>query len=171
MTETKAEINAPQRPDKKWWRASFCVFSVILTHQAISDRLGLQPTCTHTKGQPKGFRHEDGSISPSIVWKDSAWFLTSPLGRDRNLAEHIKWLLDSLEPRAEAINALRPECSLIRLFCGFASHGGQGGFTLDPDTMGRISKLGLNLDMDLYPPADAEGSDGETREQPPTIVQ
>jgi hypothetical protein len=164
-------MNAPQQPDKKWWRASFCVSSISLTHQEISDRLGLRPTRTHTKGQPKGFRQEDGSISPSIVWNDSAWFLQSPLGRDRNLAEPIQWLLDAIEPRTDAIKAIRPECSLIRLFCGFASHPGQGGFTLDPHTMGRISKLGLDLAMDLYPPADAELTEVETQGQPPTMVQ
>jgi hypothetical protein len=139
-------------------------------HQEISDRLNLQPTRTHTKGEPRGFRQKDGSISPSIVWNDSAWILTSPLERDRNLAEHIKWLLDAIEPRGEAINALRAECTLIRLFCGFASHDGQGGFTLDADTLGRISKLGLNVDLDLYPPTDLEASEDEAEEQPKTIV-
>lgn len=162
-------MNSPH--DKKWWRASFSVFSISLTHQEISERLGLQPTRTHAKGQPRGFRQKDGSISPSIVWKDSAWHLTSPLGRDRNLSEHIKWLLDAIEPRAEAIKALRADCSLIRLFCGFASHNGQGGFTLDAGTLGRISRLELNLDIDLYPPADPELSQDEPQGRSSTIIQ
>jgi hypothetical protein len=164
-------MNVIQPLDKKWWRATFSVFSTSLTHQEISDRLGLQPTRTHTKGQPRGARRRDGSIDPSNVWKDSAWQLTSPLARDRILAEHINWLLDTIEPKAEAIKALRAECSLIRLFCGFASHGGQGGFSLDTDTLGRISKLGLNLDLDLYPPSDLEVIEDDLEGAPKTIVQ
>ena len=123
------------------------------------------------KGEPRGARRKDGSINPSIVWKDSAWHLTSPLGRDRNWAEHIQWLLDAIEPRIEAIDALRDDCSLIRLFCGFASHNGQGGFTLDTGTLSRMSKLGLNLNLDLYPPSDPEVIEDESEGQPTTIVQ
>ena len=164
-------MNAIQPPDKKWSRATFSVFSTSLTHQEISYRLGLQPTRTHTKGQPRGARQTDGSIDLSNVWKDSAWQLTSPLGRDCILAEHINWLLDTIEPKADAINALRAECSPMRLFCGFASHGGQGGFTLDSNILGRISKLGLNLELDLYPPSDPEVLEDEPKGTPKTIVQ
>ncbi|MGP0018625.1 MAG: DUF4279 domain-containing protein [Candidatus Sulfotelmatobacter sp.] len=164
-------MNAIQPLGKKWWRATFSVFSTSLTHQEISDRLGLQPTRTHTKGQPRGARRTDGSIDLSNVWQDSAWQLTSPLGRDRILAEHINWLLDTIEPKADAIKALRTECSLIRLFCGFASHDGQGGFTLDTDTLGRMSELGLNLELDLYPPSDPEVIEDEPEGMPTTIVQ
>jgi hypothetical protein len=39
------------------------------------------------------------------------------------------------------------------LFCGFSSGNGQGGFTLDSDTLTRIAKLGIPLIVDLYPPA------------------
>lgn len=169
--ETNFEMKAPLQDDKKWWRASFGVFSASLTHQEITYRLGLEPTHTHTKGQPRGASRKDGSIEPSMAWRDSAWLLDSPLGRDRNLAEQIDWLLDAIEPKGEAIDSLRPDCSLIRLFCGFASHGGQGGFAIDARTLGRISKLGLNLDVDLYPPSDPEISQDKERAPSKALVQ
>jgi len=142
--------------DGKWWRAAFSIFSLTLTPHEVSERLGLQPSRTHEKGKPKGFRRKDGSISPSIVWKDHAWHLNCPLKREQNLTDHIIWLLDALEPKAEVLRSLVPDCTLIRFFCGFSSGNGQGGFEVDPVTLGRISKLGFDLVLDLYPPSDAE---------------
>jgi hypothetical protein len=151
--------------DRKWWRAGFSIFSVTLTPQEISERLGVQPTRTHEKGQPRGFRRKDGSISQSIVWKDSAWHLNCPLKNDRDMAEHIRWLLDVIEPKADVLSALSSDCTLIRFFCGFSSGNGQGGFGLDPVTLGRISKLGFDLILDLYPPQNPDTSYDETREE------
>jgi hypothetical protein len=144
------------RNDEKWWRAGFSIFSVILSPKQISDRLGLEPSRIHEKGQPRGARRKDRSISPSVVWKDYAWHLNCPLKRDHDLREHIIWLLDVLEPRAEILRSLVPDCTLIRFFCGFSSTNGQGGFGLDPVTLGRISRLGFNLIFDLYPPSNAD---------------
>jgi hypothetical protein len=150
--------------DEKWSCAGFSMFSVTLTPQEITERLGLQPTRTHEKGQPKGFRRKDGSISPLIVWKDSAWHLNAPLKRDQNLEEHIKWLLDILEPKRDSIKSLSPECTLVRFFCGFSSGHGQGGFALDSQTLERLSKLGVSFVLDLYPPSDPEEGADLTRE-------
>ncbi|MGO9087440.1 MAG: DUF4279 domain-containing protein [Terriglobales bacterium] len=158
MTDSTCEKRASShlKDDDKWSRAAFSIFSVTLTPQEITQRLGLQPTRTHEKGQPKGFRRKDGSISPLILWKDSAWHLNAPLKGDQDLAEHIKSLLDILEPIRDDIKSLSPECTLIRLFCGFSSGSGQGGFSLDSQTLGRLSKLDLPLVLDLYPPSDPE---------------
>jgi hypothetical protein len=152
--------------DDKWWRATLSIFSVTLTPQEISERLGLQPTRTHKQGQPRGFRRKDGSTSPSVVWKDSAWLLTSPLKPDRNLMEHVRWLLEKIEPKADIIKALSSDCTGIRFFCGFSSGNGQGGFVLEADTLSRISRLGLNIVLDLYPPSDPDISyDSESEQQ------
>jgi hypothetical protein len=156
--------------DDKWWKAAFSIFSVKLTPQAITERLGLQPTRTHKMGEPRGFRRKDGSISQSIVWKDSAWHLNAPLKRDQNLAEHIKWLLDVLEPKHDIIKALSPECTLIRFFCGFSSGNGQGGFELDVQTLRRLSKLDIPFVLDLYPPSNME-EDSETAQEDSSMAR
>jgi len=158
MTDSTYEGRASShlKNDDKWSRAAFSIFSVTLTPQEITERLGLQPTGTHEKGRPKGVRRKDGSISPLIVWKDSAWHLNAPLKKDQSLAEHIKWLLDVLEPKRDAIKSLSSECTLIRFFCGFSSGNRQGGFSLDDQTLARLSKLGFPLVLDLYPPSDPE---------------
>jgi len=147
--------------DERWSCATFSVFSDTLTHEEIGERLGIKATRTHTKGQPRGARRKDGSINHSIVWPHSAWHLRSPLGYSANLADHIKCLLDLIEPKLAVLKTLAAECHPILLQCGFSSESGQGGFTLDNDTLARISRLGVSVSLDLYPPGPVEGSDEE----------
>ncbi len=162
------EVGLVQQSGGKWSRATLSVFSTSLSVEDITRRLDLQPTSTHAKGEPRGFRRADGSVDPTNAWSESAWHLISPLGREANLEEHIKWVLYAIEPRSTSMNTLRTECR-VRLFCGFASHGGQGGFALQPETLARISKLGLSLELDLYPPSDPEVAETKPKEQPRTI--
>jgi hypothetical protein len=149
------------QPNKKWSVATFSIFSEILTTDEIGSVLGLYSTRTHVKGEPRGTRKKDGSISTTSVWPNSAWHLGSPLGYDANLADHIRWLLDAVEPKLGVLKTLSAKCHPILLQCGFSSAHGQGGFTLDGDTLARIAKLGVSLSVDLYPPAQTEESDNE----------
>jgi hypothetical protein len=71
------------------------------------------------------------------------------------LAEHLRWLLDAVEPKADVLRSLSAKYQVL-LFCGFSSGNGQGGFTLDSHTLTQIAKLGVPLIVDLYPPAIAE---------------
>jgi hypothetical protein len=99
----------------------------------------------------KGQRHSGGRG----IWRESAWILSSPLDKSENLSAHVKWLLDRLEPKADIVRAL---CAKYRvdIFCGFSSGSGQGGFTLDPETLGRLAMLRIPVGFDLYPPSDME---------------
>jgi hypothetical protein len=54
-------------------------------------------------------------------------------------------------PNCDVLRSLTGYCR-IDLFCGYASMYGQGGFTLDPDTVARIAQLGVSLGPDFYPP-------------------
>jgi hypothetical protein len=98
-----------------------------------------------------GQHHSGGSG----VWRESAWILSSPLDKSENLAKHLKWLLDRLEPKAVAVRALW-EKYRVDIFCGFSSGSGQGGFALYPETLARLAKLGIPVGFDLYPPSDIE---------------
>lgn len=138
--------------NEKWTVATFSVFSEVLTSEEIGAALRLEATRTHAKGQPRGIVKKDGSISQSIVWPDWAWHLNSPLGYEAKLEAHIKWLLDAIEPRLERIKGLSAMCRPIRIMCGFGSENGQGGFTLDGNTLARLAKLDLPLVVNLHPP-------------------
>ncbi len=124
-----------------------------LTPDEVGAILGLEATRTHRKGQLRSLRHEG-------VWDKSFWYFQSPLGPDREIADHLRWLLDSLEAKADALAALS-EKFRIDFFCGFSSGSGQGGFTLDAVLLSRLARLGVPLVLDLYPPSILTEADSE----------
>jgi hypothetical protein len=77
------------------------------------------------------------------------------------MADHLQWLLDAIEPKADALKELSEHCKVL-FFCAFASENGQGGFTLDPRTLARLAALNIPFSLDLYPPGAEEYPDSST---------
>jgi Domain of unknown function (DUF4279) len=136
---------------EKWFRASLRISGEGVQPDEIGRLLGLAPTRTHLRGEPRGLH----SISPNLVWNDSLWLFQCPLGDDRDPAEHLNWLLDSVESKLSVIKDLAGKCH-VDVFCGFSSQSGQGGFTLDTITLQRMARLGVPFRLDLYPPESVE---------------
>jgi hypothetical protein len=138
--------------NQKWAHASFRIFGETLQPEEIGVALGLVASRSHVKGQQRSDRNK-------AAWRESAWLLQSPLV-DKNMVDHITWLLDALEPKVDVIKKLSREYR-IDFFCGFGS-GGQGGFTLDSLTLQRIADFGIPLHLDLYPlPARTDDMESE----------
>jgi Domain of unknown function (DUF4279) len=138
--------------DRQWSAAGLRILGEELDPDEVGVVLGVEATRTHRKGQPRSSRQQG-------VWRDSLWYFQSPLDPDRDMADHVKWLLDSLEGRLDALRALS-EKFRVDLFCGFSSGSGQGGFTLDAATLLRLGRLGVPLVLDLYPPAAEDEIEG-----------
>jgi hypothetical protein len=130
--------------DRKWSRGSLRLFGETPQPEEIEATLGLKATCLYSNGQRKSSEGE-------AVWRESLWSLQSPLGDDANIADHVEWLLDSIERKRDVVRALSRKYR-IDLFCGFSSANGQGGFTLNSVTIARIAKLGAPLVVKLYLP-------------------
>ncbi len=128
----------------KWSGASLRIFGGTLQPEEIGSALGLKATHTYLKGELLSPAH-------ASVRQESGWLLQSPLSNRSDMVEHLKWLLDSLEPKRDVIRELSGKYR-VDLFCGFASMNGQGGFTLDSVTLARLAELGVPLGLDLYPP-------------------
>jgi hypothetical protein len=75
------------------------------------------------------------------------------------MEEHLKWLLNLLEPKAGIIKGIADRFC-VDLFCGFSSENGQGGFRLDARLLQRIASLGIAFSLDLYPPESAADAAG-----------
>jgi hypothetical protein len=145
----------PVDDDPEWSNAGVRVFGETLQPEEIGAALGLKATDTHVKGQPRSRGHKE-------VWPHSLWSLASPLSDDKEMAIHLKWLLDSLESKVDVIRALSAKYR-VDLFCGFSSGSGEGGFTLDSTTLARIAKLGVPVIVDLYCPIVDEEAEGGKR--------
>ncbi len=113
--------------------------------------LGLEATHTHLKGALFG-------PGQTAVRRESGWLLQSPLSKRSDMIEHLRWLLDALEPKREVIQEVSRKYR-IDFFCGFASLNGQGGSRLTAALSPRVADLGVPLALDLDPPGIEEISD------------
>lgn len=100
--------------DEKWSRATIRIMGKDLRPEEIESALGLKATRAHLRGEVRSLKHK-------AVWRESLWSLQSPLASEVNLADHLKWLLDLLEPKRDVIKRTFWKISdrlLLRVFLG-----------------------------------------------------
>jgi hypothetical protein len=66
------------------------------------------------------------------------------------MRRHLDWLLSRIEPRADAIHALRSDGCCMDVSCFWVSASGHGGPSVLPAQMGPLARLGLELWFDVY---------------------
>jgi len=131
--------------DEKWSSAAFVAMSLLLTPEQMEAVVGIPPSRSHRIGDPVS-KHRK---TPT---RDRHYYsIQSKSNEAEGMEVHIDEILMFLEPRIESIKKLASEAELC-LFCGFSSGNGQGGFSLSPEIIFRLSKLGLEVVLDLYPP-------------------
>lgn len=129
--------------DEHEYRATLRVFSDTLSADALAARLG-EPSHGYDKGDPISAR------SPGAFRRDSYWALDSGLERARVLHDHIVVLLDAIDARREAFDAIRADCE-IDVFCQlFSGEATRGGPILRPELLARLVERELPLRLDHY---------------------
>ena len=148
----------------KWTSASLRIAGGQLRREEIDSELGAHATHWYQKGEPISRRN------PKALRPLSIWVLDSPLGSREEMALHLKWLLNFVEPRLDALKRLAEEGE-VDFFCGFASESGQGSFTLNHELLRVLGTLPFDLTIDLYPPAaiqsERTAESGEHDEEKP----
>ena len=135
----------------KWFRASLGIWGEELRPDEITSQLDLKPTRIHIRGEKKSSR-------VPLVWKDSYWSLDCPIDSENDPSDHLRWLLDMLEPKAAMVKEISARFR-VEIWCGFSSESGQGGFKMDAITLQRIANLGIPMTLDLYPPEAKQSSE------------
>jgi hypothetical protein len=140
--------------DSKWSAASLRVFSSELTPEELAAALGVSPDRSYRAGDRVSLRSKSEAVHQS-----NAIFVNSGLPSDRPLEEHLAALVNKVE---RAMMGLRSLGGRVKadVFCGFSSRNGQGGFSLSPALLARLTALGLEIGFDLYPPASSESGEG-----------
>jgi hypothetical protein len=134
-----------QKYDSRWNKASFCIYGDTLQPDQINRDLGLQATNSGLKGGRQSKHPKARPLRTSI------WILESPIDTHLPLQDHLRWLLDALEPKLDVVHEIANRYD-ARLHCGYSSEHGQGGCTFDVSLLKRIADLGVQLVLDLYPP-------------------
>ena len=116
------------------------------TSSDVTTRLGLAPTDAH----------DHGDLRPRNLppWRNMQWSLSSGPTDSRPLSDHLKTLLNQVEPVAEAVHQLASDDSMMDWFCSLDVEGGQGGEALEPDLLARLGALPIALSLDFYTGGD-----------------
>src|SRR5687768_8087731 len=72
-----------------------------ITHDEISDMLGLKPRKVYLKGAKKNPNSESNA-----VFKRNRWIVSSSIAKDLTFEDHINTMLDLLEPKIELLKPL-----------------------------------------------------------------
>src|SRR5262245_49254069 len=111
-----------EEPDEENY---FCVSVTLRIHgdevpfEEISQRLGVQPTHHHRRGERWGPR--------SPAWRDDAWHFEPALPESEPLERHIEALWEVVRPQVEYLKALKQRFKLD-VFCGYRSNCDTAGF-------------------------------------------
>lgn len=126
--------------------ATFCVYSDTLDPAQITSRLGLAPTHSFRRDDPITTARRRYGNHPI-----GGWLLST---REHIVAEdltaHLDWLLANLEPAAQRIKALQTDGYDVAIIIALSADPLGGGPTMSADTLARLARLGLPLDLDLY---------------------
>lgn len=131
--------------DEKWSSAAFVARSEILSPDMFESIIGLPPTHSHRIGDPISSRQG------SAVRKNHYYSIQSMSDSREPMEKHIDEIITQLEQRIANVRSLEGKAEMF-LFCGYSSGNGQGGCSLSPEMLARLSQLGLELCLDLYPP-------------------
>jgi hypothetical protein len=127
-------------------KAAFRVMGPDLDPAAVSQLLDLEPTEAHRRGDPRvgksGRRYSDFS--------EGLWGWRPDLAESEPLAEHLRALLDVLEPKAMGLQQLKEIGLRLDLFVGVFGSEGNFALILEQELLSRLGRLGVDLVLDVY---------------------
>lgn len=118
-------------------QASLRILGIGLDFDSISERLRLEPSDTHRKG-------DHGLISRP--YPSDMWLVESPLPRTEPLDAHIRWLRRVLSPRYEPLRSFMSGYE-VSVYCGITVEGVSCSVRISPETLSIFSDLRIPLDL------------------------
>ncbi|QKV73793.1 DUF4279 domain-containing protein [Amycolatopsis sp. Hca4] len=104
--------------------------------------LDLQPSQAFEAGERAGRRS-------NAIHRGSLWLLSSELPPGGEVADHLHWLLNRLEPKADALWRLTDQGYVADWFCLAASHATEHAVELDRRLLRRLLVLPGDLLLDV----------------------
>jgi hypothetical protein len=107
--------------------------------EEITQRLGVQPTHLHRKGQLRnGERERRGPEATG--YSDDAWQFQPPLPETEPLEHHIEALWDVVRPAVEYLKALKQRFK-VDVFCGYRTNCDTAGFQVSHKSLDLFTAL------------------------------
>ena len=116
-----------------------------LNPQEVTDSLGLSPSMSFKIGD---WRNETDR------WKHNLWTLSSQDKiQSSNLANHLEWLLDQLEPvKPRLLDILNTNNIKAGISCFWILPTDNENLGLTAELLKKITDFGLYLEIDIYGP-------------------
>jgi hypothetical protein len=120
------------------------IYSDILSPEEISKNLKTNPTESVTKGDIYG-------IKSNKIRNNNGWFLTSEgFVESKDCRRHFDFLADKIISLKPNFIGLQNKGCQIDISCFWSSENGQGGPTLSPKQLKKLSELELEIWFDIY---------------------
>jgi hypothetical protein len=138
---------------KRVYNRAYATFRVIgdtLDPLLVTLALRMPPDDTHRSGEPRLKRTRKGLVTEYAPYRFGMWLMSSEHWvNSPRLHVHLQWLLDQLEPHAEALVALRADGAKTDFFC-YSS-----GTVTEPPSLPRTVReraavLGITIEIDHY---------------------
>jgi uncharacterized protein DUF4279 len=120
--------------------ASFRVQGSDLSFDGITQKLGIEPTHTHRRG-------DRGIIDKSLP--HDMWLFDSPLPDSDELELHIEWLAQRLLPHKQFIISDLSKIAKVDIYCFKTCFTEQASLTLSAHSLRIFTELSLELCVSL----------------------
>ena len=135
--------------DDKWFSVSLRIMGDTVDPTKLEGLLGVQPDTLGIMGQPR-MGKQGRHYAP---YETNFWSYREGSGPEIGFDQKIQNLFALLGSEVSALQRLSAtEGVEVDLFCGFGSGNGQGGDTIQPQTIKLLADAGVSLTLDLYPP-------------------
>ncbi len=139
-------------PKRVYTRAYACIrfMAPDLDPVEITKALRLPPDTQHRCGEPRIKRSAKGVVTEYAPYKFGLWSMSSDQCVDSpKLESHLKWLLDELEPRADAILSLDINDLKTDFFC-YSMGASTSPPSLPQTIIERADRIRIIIDIDHY---------------------
>jgi hypothetical protein len=141
-------LNMPEFDDKysscKRTYTTLRIYPGGISPEDITKRLKIEPTSMQHNGDLVG-------KTKQRVIKLDGWFLTTK-GKIKSAdsRRHIDWILEKIKDKKRVLRQLQSEGVDMDICCFWESRSGNGGPTISPPQMARLSKLNIEVWWDVY---------------------
>ncbi|RYD71602.1 MAG: DUF4279 domain-containing protein [Verrucomicrobiaceae bacterium] len=124
-----------------WCRASLRIMDAPQCHEEVNSVLG-SPSHCHVAG-------ELASEESGRRWKNSIWIRESSVPEERELHEHLAWIVDFASPHEAFLRRLADEGARIDVYMSYACSDDHRGFGFDPEQLEFLVRLGIRMEVSI----------------------
>lgn len=135
-------LNGQEPRDQPYfaYRASLRVFGVIPDLREITNRLGVEPTHSHRRG--------DRRKETSPPYRHDLWRYTAPLREEEPLHAHIDALWDIFMNKKQHLLEFKRNLS-VDVFLGYRSNCDQAGIKIPYDSLKMFTELQIPFGLSI----------------------